>query len=96
MAEAFNKDELAFLQQTEELADILCDLDEWGRPKKNLPNCPQCGEDELGIVHPGWMTCYSCNWELRSNNSVQSIFRCDKCGRNMVHTRLKGYVCKWC
>lgn len=39
-------------------------LDEWGTPKEKLPDCPRCGEDELGVIHPGYLLCYACGWEL--------------------------------
>lgn len=39
------------------------DLDEWGTPTAKLPNCPKCGENELGVIHEGLMLCYFCGWE---------------------------------
>lgn len=39
-------------------------LDEWGLPRAKLPDCPRCGEDELGVIHEGLVLCYRCGWEL--------------------------------
>lgn len=47
------------------------ELDEYGTPKKKLPNCPRCGDDELGVIHADYMMCYACGWEMR---------RCPQCG----------------
>jgi hypothetical protein len=55
-----------FIAKVEPIIEILEDLDEFDRPKKKLPNCPKCEEDELGVVHAGWVMCYRCGWELRS------------------------------
>lgn len=40
------------------------ELDEWDTPKAKLPNCPRCGDDELGVIHRNYMMCYACGWEL--------------------------------
>ncbi len=40
------------------------ELDEWGTPVEKLPNCPRCGEDELGVIHAGLVLCYACGWTL--------------------------------
>jgi hypothetical protein len=39
-------------------------LDDWGRPVEKLPDCPRCGEDELGVINPACLFCYACGWEL--------------------------------
>lgn len=49
----------------------LPELDEWGTPTAKLPNCPRCGADELGVIHPGWMFCYGCCWELIEPNGYR-------------------------
>lgn len=56
--------EAQWLQKVEPLVDILCDLDEHGTPKVKLPNCPKCGQDELGVVHANLMLCYACGWKI--------------------------------
>lgn len=48
----------------ERIQNILEDLDEWGRPKKKLPDCPFCAEDELGVVYEGKILCYYCGFSL--------------------------------
>ena len=40
------------------------ELDEWGRPTAKLPDCPRCGDDELGVIHVCLVLCYRCGWEL--------------------------------
>ena len=37
--------------------------DDWGRPTAPMPKCPQCGDDELGMLHPGYALCYACGWQ---------------------------------
>lgn len=69
------------------------ELDEWGTPTAKLPDCPQCGEDELGVIHSGLLMCYRCGWELRRE---MPLGRCQKCGRTMMHSRLEGYQCLCC
>ncbi len=32
-----------------------------GVPTKKLPHCPACHEDELGVLNPDIMMCYSCS-----------------------------------
>lgn len=58
--------EAAFLAKAEVLVDILCDLDEFDRPKRKLPNCPKCDEDELGVIHANLMLCYRCGWKIEA------------------------------
>jgi hypothetical protein len=58
--------EPAFSATVTRLIGILDDLDEYDRPKKRLPECPKCDEDELGVIHPGLIMCYRCGWNLRS------------------------------
>ena len=38
----------------------LPDCDQDGVPKQKMPNCPNCGEDELGMMMPGQAYCYRC------------------------------------
>jgi hypothetical protein len=40
------------------------ELDEHGKLKEKLPNCPACGEDEVGLVNPLMLMCCKCNWTL--------------------------------
>jgi len=40
------------------------ELDEYNTPKEKLPNCPNCGEDELGVIHERYMMCYACKWRM--------------------------------
>jgi len=58
-------DQAAFDATVEKLIAILCDLDEFDRPKVKLPSCPKCGEDELGVIHADLILCYFCRWEIR-------------------------------
>lgn len=84
------------------------DLDEHDTPKQKLPNCPRCGDDELGVIHPGYMMCYACGWEMYKDDSPSSTLSkrvdelvaevnrsplCSKCGSTMAHYRLHGYRC---
>lgn len=32
----------------------------WGAPLERMPHCPRCGEDELGMLRPGYAFCYVC------------------------------------
>ena len=34
--------------------------DVWGTPVSKMPNCPNCGEDELGLIEPDRGLCYVC------------------------------------
>lgn len=47
-------------KQVDLIRAILGDLDEWGTPKSKLPDCPLCGEDELGVIHGRLVMCYLC------------------------------------
>ena len=44
------------------------EVDEWGTPLTKMPDCPRCGEDELGLIHPGFMMCYLCGWKQHKEN----------------------------
>ena len=46
------------------------DLDENGTPTTKLPNCPYCGEDELGVINPEQVLCYKCGWRLVRGDSI--------------------------
>lgn len=35
-------------------------VNEWGTPVSKMPNCPHCGEDELGLIEPDRGLCYCC------------------------------------
>jgi len=59
----------SFDNAVKELVDILCDLDEFGRPKKKLPDCPKCGEDELGVIHADLLLCYRCGWKIEGRTT---------------------------
>lgn len=39
-------------------------LDDHGTPLHKLPNCPRCGQDELGVIHGSLVKCYACSLEL--------------------------------
>lgn len=49
----------------------LPDCDRDGVPKQKMPNCPNCGEDELGMVNPGEAFCYRCNKTFLQAASIQ-------------------------
>lgn len=38
--------------------------DEYGIPVSKMPNCPKCGEDELGMIHPMYAICYACGTDF--------------------------------
>jgi ribosomal protein L37AE/L43A len=40
------------------------ELDEYGTPKTKMPDCPRCGDDELGVIHECLILCYKCGWKL--------------------------------
>ena len=35
--------------------------DKWGVPVEKMPNCPNCLQDELGMLKDGIAFCYACN-----------------------------------
>ncbi len=41
--------------------DNLPDVGEHATPLSKMPNCPNCGEDELGMLTADRATCYCCN-----------------------------------
>lgn len=47
---------------TSQLDDVLANLDEYGTPKTKLPDCPQCGNDELAAVSSERIICYACGY----------------------------------
>ena len=59
--------EAKFLARVELLADILDGLDEFDTPKRKLPNCPRCDEDELGVIHANLILCYKCGWKMEAS-----------------------------
>jgi ribosomal protein S27AE len=40
------------------------ELDEHGTPTAKLPDCPVCGDDELGVIHADLMVCYACGYRV--------------------------------
>lgn len=36
-------------------------VDEWGTPTSKMPNCPHCGDDELGMIFPDQAVCNRCS-----------------------------------
>ena len=38
----------------------LPEVDEYGTPQTKMPNCPNCGEDELGLIWKNEAFCYLC------------------------------------
>lgn len=40
---------------------------EYGTPKEKMPYCPNCGEDELGMMTPSYAICYSCGIMIVDN-----------------------------
>jgi hypothetical protein len=64
-------------------------VDEWGTPVSKMPNCPHCGEDELGMMlgqhgdHDGFALCYRCQAIVIRHDKTQSLpdilLRCGDC-----------------
>lgn len=46
---------------TLEIVVPLPKCDQSGTPLEKMPNCPNCGEDELGMVQDGRAVCNVCN-----------------------------------
>jgi hypothetical protein len=50
------------------------DLPEWDsenlRPKTKMPNCPTCGEDELGMLTENMAYCYCCHANILSKDKM--------------------------
>lgn len=47
------------------LKEILrCELNDYGSPKAKMPDCPVCGEDELGVINEKRIFCYRCCFEV--------------------------------
>jgi hypothetical protein len=34
------------------------------RPATKMPDCPRCGEDELGMFSENWAICYACSLQI--------------------------------
>lgn len=66
-------DEAKFNCTVERLIDILQTLDENDTPTEKLPDCPRCGEDELGMIHADLILCYRCNWKLEGKRKEGAI-----------------------
>lgn len=53
------------------------ELPEWDekelKPTAKMPNCPRCGEDELGMLHAELTICYACGWKSASWISVSKL-----------------------
>lgn len=41
--------------------DNFPDTNSYGVPVSKMPNCPNCGEDELGLLEKDRALCYRCN-----------------------------------
>jgi len=37
------------------------------RPKTKMPNCPNCDEDELGMLSQWYTLCYNCGLEITAD-----------------------------
>lgn len=46
------------------------ELDELGTPVHKLPNCPNCDDDELGVIHKDLVQCYKCGWCMVRGSSM--------------------------
>ena len=42
---------------------------EYETPLEKLPNCPRCGEDELGMITKDYIMCYVCGFEAWNKRS---------------------------
>lgn len=52
----------------------LPEVDEWGVPLSKMPDCPQCGEDELGLIETDRAFCYQCNCvAVRMENRITEV-----------------------
>ncbi len=40
------------------------------RPKSKMPDCPNCLEDELGMINKNRVICYCCNWSVMVDPST--------------------------
>jgi len=53
------------------------ELPEWDetelKPKSKMPDCPRCGEDELGMLHAELTMCYACGFKIGSWISVSKL-----------------------
>ena len=58
---------------TLELVARLPDVDEWGVPLDKVPNCPNCGEDELGMVQADRAVCNLCGCLVVKSKPGQHI-----------------------
>lgn len=45
-------------------------VDEWGTPLTKMPDCPRCGEDELGLIHPDFAVCYHCGFNCHREGGL--------------------------
>lgn len=63
-------DQKKFDETVSTILDIMNDLDEFDTPKRKLPNCPRCDEDELGVMHADFCICYACNWKIEGRTNV--------------------------
>lgn len=48
-------------------------VDEHGTPLSKMPNCPNCGEDELGLIEPNRGLCYRCQCVVLRTPTGESI-----------------------
>lgn len=51
---------------------LYANLPEWDeknlRPKTKMPLCPNCNEDELGMLSSTVAKCYNCNYLITKND----------------------------
>jgi len=47
------------------------EIDKWGRPMQKMPDCPECGEDELGLITSEYIMCYSCSFEAWQSTKIK-------------------------
>lgn len=62
----------------------LPDVDEFGTPLTKMPNCPHCGEDELGMMSDGHALCYRCQSHVSrmdgaNTRITDAMVRCNNC-----------------
>lgn len=47
------------------------ETDKWGTPTEKMPDCPKCGEDELGLITSGYIMCYLCGWQAYATPKME-------------------------
>lgn len=61
----------------------LPETDEWGTPLTKMPDCPRCGDDELGLIHPDFVLCYKCGWNQYREGGVARRLAAIKNGESL-------------